>query len=675
MPKPSHHEDHPDARPPGIAALAREMRAVLRARVTRSIGLAVLASIIVVELAILVPSVADRRRDLVEDIDERNRYAAQGALRAAPANPLEGLTGLPDLRGIVLRDETGRLIGSHGRVPIEPGSTHPRQVGDAIISRWALTAGGRQLTAVVRLEAGTVDSDLRMSGLRILGLVFLISAFVTLVTMAVVGERVLRPLARITTAVREARRTGRRDYVEPDQPGEFAELVAQYNATVSEQHAAEQRGERLYYQAMHDPLTGLPNRALLGDRLAQCLERARHYGESAAVVLIDLDRFKLFNDTHGHASGDNLLLTVAERLRAALPNADTIARLGGDEFAILQPRIDSGDACDRLIANIHAAIRAPLAIGAARAALSASIGVTMLPADGTDGDTLLVNADVAMYRAKHAGGDRACRFDEQMRDDMVRRLTLENALRDALDTGQFELHYQPILDLADDTVTSCEALVRWRHPDWGLVPPNHFLPVVEETGMIGELGQWVLQRALADLPRLRARHPALDRIAVNVAAGQLGAIDADDLVAHALAATGRSGDELVLEITESAILRSPEATVAGLERASNRGALIAIDDFGTGYSSLAQLQDLPGQILKIDRRFVKPLEGSRRAREVFRAVVSMGHSLGMQVVAEGIEGRDQLAIVRASGCDRAQGFLLGTPRPLAAVGIRARAPG
>jgi len=653
---------------PNTRFLLRDIWATLSSPVTRSIALWVLASILVIELAILVPSVLARRAELVAALDARNRYAAEAALRRSSGNPLETISSLPEVRGVSLLDRRGSVLGSAGEPPprgVEPAALEaPRVVGNRVMVAWPIDAGEASATALVALDAEGIDRRLLEFGGRVIGLVLIISVFVTGVTMAIVGTRVLRPLTTITRAVHEARRTGKRETVDPRQPGEFSDLVANYNATINEQKQAERRGERLFYQAMHDPLTGLPNRALFSDRLQQAIERADRYGESAAVVLLDLDRFKLFNDTHGHATGDELLRAVARRVQDVLPTADTVARLGGDEFAVIQPRLSSGKDCDEFCERLRHALTEPLQIAGSSTLLSASIGITLLPEDSTDSDTLIVNADIAMYRAKHAGGDQVRRFRPDMRDDMVRRLSLEQALEEALETEQFELHYQPIVDLHTDRVTCYEALVRWHHPEWGLIPPKHFLPVVEQTGMIVPLGDWVLSRAMRDLSELRSRAPDCRRVAVNVAAGQLSGEAADDLIRRALADGVAGPDALTLEITESAVLESSEATIKGLERAADLGAMIAIDDFGTGYSSLAQVQDLPGHILKIDRRFVAGLVESRKSRDLFAAVVSMGRSLGMIVVAEGIETPEQLDIVRASGCDRAQGFLLGRPQPL-----------
>lgn len=654
-----------------ITEAGREICTVFTSRVTRAIALHVLAAIVLIELIILIPSIVDRRSELIESIDRQNRYAAQAITRELPRERWRSaLERLPAVEHIALAEGgAGGGTGSNAPSVERPGRFHGPSMDDgSIIAAWHLGVRDDAVVADVRLSAGSLQQSLWLFGLRILGLVFLIAAFVTGVTMAVVGRRVLQPLNQITSAVREARRTGRREYIDPDQPGEFSELVAQYNATIAEQVAAEDRGERLYYQAMHDPLTGLPNRALLGDRLAQAVERYRNYEETAAVLLLDLDRFKMFNDTYGHTVGDELLRAVGERLRSTLVTADTVARLGGDEFAIVQPRVYSVAACERITDAVHRSLAEPFDIDGVRVTETASIGITMLPGDGDDGDTLIVNADLAMYRAKKAGGSCSCRFMPDMRTEMVQRLTLENALIEAIDDEQFELHYQPVVELSDDTVVGYEALIRWHHPEWGLVSPNHFLPVVEESDMIVAVGEWVLRRALMDLPALQRVTPSCQGVAVNVSAGQLGVIDVDALVANALTVTGRAAHELTLEITESAILHSPESTVDGLERASARGTGIAIDDFGTGYSSLAQVQDLPGDVLKIDRRFVTPLTDSRRARDLFAAVVSMGHSLGMKVVAEGIEGPEQLKIVRASGCDRAQGYWFAHPAPLEHLG-------
>ncbi|MDZ7829884.1 MAG: EAL domain-containing protein [Halofilum sp. (in: g-proteobacteria)] len=592
-------------------------------------------------------------------------------------NALDRMLRLPDVRGIALYSASGDLLGSAGNappaVPASMAPEAPRLVDDRVLDLWTFGEGPARRLAVVSLDASGIDSALLNAGLRIIGLVLIICLFVTVVTMTVVGNNVLRPLNRITRAVREARRTGRRETVDPRQPGEFGELVAYYNATLAEQEQAEERGERLFYQAMHDPLTGLPNRALLTDRLQQALERASRYGEHALFLLLDIDRFKLFNDTHGHAAGDALLQAVARRIRETLRTSDTVARLGGDEFAVIEPRIDPESHGGEIGERLLRALKEPFEINGVNHVLTASVGSTLLPEDGGDSDTLIVNADVAMYCAKHDGGDRICRFRPDMRDDMLRRVTLEQELEAALEEEQFELHYQPIVDCASRETVAFEALVRWQHPDWGLVPPNHFLPVVEQTGMIVALGDWVLARAVRDLPALQQMAPTCDRVAVNVAARQLATHGADELVERALAGTSIDPAALTLEITESEVLDSPEKTIAGLGRAAELGVRIAIDDFGTGYSSLAQVQDLPGHILKIDRRFVMPLAQSQRARDLFSAVVAMGRSLGMKVIAEGVETEAQFAIVRDCGCDRGQGFLLGMPEPLASDTVCLRA--
>jgi diguanylate cyclase (GGDEF)-like protein len=651
------------------STLRRDVAATLGSPVTRSIALWVAASILLIELVILVPSLVDRRAEWIRDIAERTRYTADAMISVGGARPVDTLAGIPGVEGVALYAGDGRPSATRGQVPtdIDPAALQregPRLIDDRVLMTIPVAGDGAALTAVIAVAAGGLQEELLAFGGRVLGLVLIIALFVTAVTMAIVGTRVLRPLARITLALREARRTGHRETVDPRQPGEFGELVAHYNATINEQKAAERRGERLYYQAMHDPLTGLPNRALLSDRLQQALERARRYDERAAVLLLDLDRFKLFNDTHGHRAGDELLRCVAKRIRDVLRDSDTVARLGGDEFAVIEPRVSGVGHCKELCERLRQAIKQPIRIGETSTIPAASIGVTCLPEDGGDSDALLVNADLAMYEAKNEGGDRVRFFHSGMRDDVVRRVTLEQALEEALESEQFVLHYQPIIDLQSNRCVSFEALVRWHHPDQGLVPPNHFLPVVEQAGMIEPLGAWVLRRAIRDFPRLQAMEPGCQRVAVNVAAGQLSSRPADLLVREVLDATGLGADVLTLEITESEVLDSPESTIEGLERAASLGAMIAIDDFGTGYSSLAQVQDLPGHVLKIDRRFVTPLAESRKARDLFGAVVSMGRSLDMRVVAEGIETADQLEIVRASGCNLGQGYHLGRPAPL-----------
>lgn len=412
---------------------------------------------------------------------------------------------------------------------------------------------------------------------------------------------------------------------------------------------------QIAHLAHHDPLTGLANRLLLRSRLDEAVARARR-GQACAVLCLDLDHFKDVNDTLGHASGDMLLRAVTERIRTVVRETDTIARLGGDEFAIVQTGVeDPGDA-GVLAQRLVAALGAPFDIEGNHVIAGVSIGIAVAPGDGLDSDQLLQDADMALYRAKSAG--RGCYrfFEAEMNAQALLRRTLQVDIRRGLQAGEFELFYQPQVSLPTRRLTGFEALLRWRHPERGLLTPDRFVPLAEDMGLILPLGEWVLTQACAEA----ATWPAGMKLAVNLSPVQF-ASGLIETVTTALEVSDLDATRLELEVTETVLLRETEATLVTLHRLRALGVAIALDDFGTGYSSLGYLQRFPFDKVKIDRTFVRSLGQSRESDAIVRSVIDLCDALDMVTIAEGVETEEQRRILTAQGCDEAQGHLFGRP--------------
>jgi diguanylate cyclase (GGDEF)-like protein len=416
--------------------------------------------------------------------------------------------------------------------------------------------------------------------------------------------------------------------------------------------------------ALHDLLTGLPNRTLLHDRLDQELARARREGGMVAVLLLDLDSFKDINDTLGHPVGDQLLRAVAQRITTAVRATDTLARLGGDEFALVQPQTRQTAEVLALADKVLATVAKPFDVDGQEVQTSTSIGIALFPQDGQDPDTLLQHAELALYRAKAQGGDQFRFFEPAMDEEAQARRRLERELRQALERGEFVLHYQPQLELASGRLVGAEALVRWNHPERGLLLPGAFIPTAEANGLIRPLGAWVLRGACRQAKAWRERGWDFS-VAVNLSPAQLRHSQFLPMIGEALEEAGLEPARLELEITEGVLMENFEQRGDSFLRGLTAdGVRLALDDFGTGYSSLAYLKHLPVRTIKIDRSFVRDLGQDPDALALVRAIVTLGHSLRKRVVAEGVENATQLALLRELGCDEAQGFHIA--RPLAA---------
>jgi diguanylate cyclase (GGDEF)-like protein/PAS domain S-box-containing protein len=423
--------------------------------------------------------------------------------------------------------------------------------------------------------------------------------------------------------------------------------------------------ERLAHQALHDPLTELPNRALFLDRLALGLARLRRKPSSLAVLFADVDRFKLVNDSLGHDAGDRLLVVLARRLRDVLRPGDTLARFGGDEFAMLCEDVREGEVSG-IAGRIMDALAEPFVVGPGEVFVSMSVGVALSADTDARPTGLLRDADAAMYLAKDRGRARFEVFDEAMRDESTERLVMENALRRASERGELRALYQPIIRLSDGAMIAAEALVRWDHPERGLLEASKFVPLAEETGIIVSIGAWMLEEACRSATTWpgNGQKPA---VSVNLSARQLGQADLVDTVGAALAHSGLDPDRLWLEITESTLMDDADTAVAALRSLRALGVHLSVDDFGTGYSSLAYLRRFPVDSLKVDQSFVAGLTDDPEDSAIVEAVVSMAHSLRLSVVAEGVETDEQLARLRDLGCELAQGFYFAAPVPTSAL--------
>jgi diguanylate cyclase (GGDEF)-like protein len=424
---------------------------------------------------------------------------------------------------------------------------------------------------------------------------------------------------------------------------------------ITEQRRSEVKIE---YMAHHDSLTGLANRVLLNERLEHAIGRISRE-EMVAVHHLDLDQFKAVNDTFGHPVGDKLLKIVADRLRGLVRETDTIARMGGDEFAIVQPFIADPAEATALAQRIIKLMSEPYDIDGHRAIIGASIGIAVGPGDGSSADKLLRNADLALYRAKGDGRGTFRFFEPAMDLQMQTRRIMEQDLRKALPAGEFELYYQPVVNLANGEISGFEALIRWNHPERGIVSPAAFIPLAEEIGFIVPMGEWVIRQACATA----ARWPAHLRVAVNISAVQFRNPGLMQVIVGALAAAGLDPTRLEIEITETVLLHSKEATLAVLHQLRALGIRIAMDDFGTGYSSLTYLQCFPFDKIKIDRSFVKDITENSGSLNIVRAVAALASGMGMTATAEGVETREQLDQIASEGCTEMQGFLFSQPLP------------
>ena len=421
--------------------------------------------------------------------------------------------------------------------------------------------------------------------------------------------------------------------------------------------------ERLRYLSNYDDLTGLANRTLFKERLHQAGQRARQSGQSLALLHINLDRFKILNDSIGHELADQLLRQMSRRLAQTIPEAETLARLSGDEFAVLLDSYGNLSSLARLASRVLSKLRLPIIVGDQELVVSASIGISLLPDNAREISTLLSQANMALQHAKHLGGNTFQFYTDNLQACTLERLQLENQLRKGIEEGQLEVFYQPKLCLADDSLRSAEALVRWRHPELGLVPPGDFIGLAEETGLINPLGEFVLRQACQQARAWQLEGLAQIRVSVNISAQQLRQGSLVSLVRQVLDETGLPARLLELELTESLLLENVEAVISTFQQLRSLGILLAIDDFGTGYSSLSYLKRFPVHYVKINQTFIRDIATNSEDAAITRAIIAMAHGLELKVVAEGVETQAQMDFLKAQQCDELQGYLISRPVP------------
>ena len=421
---------------------------------------------------------------------------------------------------------------------------------------------------------------------------------------------------------------------------------------------------RLAYLAQFDPLTGLPNRALLADRFAQMIVQARRHAAPLAVLFIDLDGFKAVNDMLGHAGGDGLLKQVAARLQSAVRAGDTVARISGDEFAIVLSELVRPEDAALVAQKIIDGLGAPVGVEDQEVFVTASVGIAAFPTDGDDAETLIGAADAAMYRAKQSGRNAYQFFTAEINQRSRARVQLGSELRRALEREEFALFYQPRYNLASRQPSGAEALLRWNHPERGMVSPNEFIPVLEETGLIVPVGEWAIRRACEDLKSWHSDASIIGRVSVNLSARQFRQPDLHHRIKGLVSSSGVDPRLIEFEITESQLMQDPSHAIHAMRALCDAGMSIAIDDFGTGYSSLAYLTRFPVSALKIDRSFVRDMSRDRNDATIVRTIIEMAHSLGCTVIAEGVETEEQATLLHLLRCEQAQGYLFGQPLPV-----------
>jgi diguanylate cyclase (GGDEF)-like protein len=450
---------------------------------------------------------------------------------------------------------------------------------------------------------------------------------------------------------------------------QLSALMANVTAQLARVLERDRAAAQLIHQTLHDPLTGLANRVLLSDRLTHALARLSRQLHPMAVLFVDVDNFKVINDSLGHDRGDRILVKVAERLAHAVRSGDTVARFGGDEFVILCEQLVGETEVVGIAERIRQLTAAPLEIDGRELIVTASVGIAITRSPDVAPADLLRDADAAMYQAKQAGRDRSVIFADSMRTRAIKRLDTEVALRQAIGDGELRLHYQPIVNIKTGRTDGVEALVRWQHPTRGLIYPDQFITIAEETGLVIPLGEWVLGEACQQLHTWHRTYPQLAHLAigVNLSGHQLIRPEFPRVVANVLSATGVPADQLILEITESVLMADAKAAIKVLRALKALGVLLSVDDFGTGYSSLSYLKKFPVDALKIDKSFVDGLGTEAEDSAIVHAIINLAHTLRLITVAEGTETARQLSALADLGCDSAQGYLLCRPKPAADV--------
>ncbi|MFB3814033.1 MAG: EAL domain-containing protein [Terriglobales bacterium] len=636
------------------------------------ITVATTTAVLVMSAAFLAYDYSNSRREALEQLQTFGRIAGDNSTAAVAFNDartaaevLNTLKEGPEIESACTYDADHKVLAEYHR---HSGAKCPESV--AAMPAAAFTPTGAVFTQPIRVNEAIagyiyVESNLSLLQLRRSRFVSITVAFLFISLMAGVllgttlQSWIVRPITGLASVMERVSAT--RDYAlraEPRGSDEIGKLVSGFNQMLTE---VQESHARLKQQALNDELTGLPNRRLLADRLAQALAMAKRNATSVAVIYMDLDGFKLVNDTLGHSVGDLLLREVADRLGRRVRAADTFARIGGDEFTLVATSIRSGKDAGIVADALLAEFAKPFTIGGHELVLTASIGISMYPADALEAEQLVQQADTAMYVAKSSGKNRATFFSPEFGDAVRERLELENQLRGALERGELTAHYQPEFEVLTNRLVRFESLARWRHPTLGMIPPLKFIPIAEENGLIIPIGTWMLEQACRSAVRWQQLSESPVGVGVNVSSVQFLQRDFVETVQRTLENTGLDPKLLQLELTESVLMPGNNACLEKMAQLRALGVSLAVDDFGTGYSSLSYLPRLPFDCLKIDRSFLEHIVASPDPPAMMRSVADLAHNLKMTVIIEGVETTEQLALIRSVGCDEVQGYLFGRP--------------
>jgi len=655
-------------------------------RPARKLAVVVLCSVFTAQLVTLLPLLWVRYHQTIDALIAHERSSLQSMVVLSSPEALPDPKGLISsaLVGLVLTDSAGNPVVTEGELPefenlAQTGKRSTSNRSGSIDVLWFLENHRGRLLAAARISTADLFQRSMLFTVLVVFASLLISAIAAIVTLWGTNRSYIYPLAGLANSLRDSRENSQGrvpekiDYTETE---DLNALADEFNSLIeAQQRAARQvkvKQQYLEFAAHHDPLTHLPNRLMFEDKLKHTVASAVENNESFVVFLVDLDNFKFFNDQYGHLVGDKMVAEIGNRLQSMLHDIDLVARLDGDEFVVIQKNIDDRNSAEQIARRVMNIATAPYEYRGFTLKAAVSVGISCFPKDvhGDQdevmmGEEIVNNAAVALQEAKSNGKNQYQLFNEKMRSRLTARIRMEEDLKLALQENQFEVYYQPKIDIQTRQVTGAEALVRWKHPTKGFISPEIFVPVAEEAGMIIELGEWILRTACKETRKLHQLGFDNLHIAVNISTVQFTDGNLLPMVSKALKDTLLPPEYLELEITESAVMHDPEEVINSLHELSRFGLGLAIDDFGTGYSSLAYLKRFPVHTLKIDRAFITDISSDSDDVAIVEAVLGLGKHFNMKVVAEGVEEEDQLDFLKTQGCDIAQGYFISKPMPVA----------
>lgn len=655
-------------------------------RPAKKLAVVVLCSVFMAQLTILLPLLWARYNQTINAVIEQEHSSLQNIITYSPPETLLNPQGLINntMVGLLMTDTAGNPVITQGELPefenlAQPVSNNRRNRSGSIDVLWFLSSDKGRVLAAARIDTTEIYRSSMIFALLIVLASFLISAIAALVTLWGTYRSYLTPVADLTNKLRDSRENSQGkvpDKIEYSESEDLNSLADEYNSLIeAQQRAARQvkvKQQYLEFAAHHDPLTHLPNRLMFEDKLKRTVSNAVANDETFVVFLVDLDNFKFFNDQYGHLVGDKMVAEIGNRLQSMMHDIDLVARLDGDEFVVIQKNVQDRPAAEEIARRVMNIATAPYEYRGFTLKAAVSVGISCFPQDvhGDQdeelmGEEIVNNAAVALQEAKSNGKNQYQLFNEKMRSRLTARINLEQDLKIALQDGQFEVYYQPKVNINTRQVTGAEALVRWKHPTKGFISPEVFVPVAEEAGMIIELGEWILRTACKETRKLQQLGFHSLNIAVNISTVQFTDGNLLPMVSKALKDSMLPPEYLELEITESAVMHDPEEVINSLHELSRFGLGLAIDDFGTGYSSLAYLKRFPVHTLKIDRAFITDISSDSDDVAIVEAVLGLGKHFNMKVVAEGVEEEDQMQFLQSQGCDIAQGYMISKPMPIA----------